>query len=79
MMVGLNCGCPTRMRMVYDLLCQLGYSNRDVRLYPESQETSAALRIDTDKMAILGKNPRYPGPDGYGYGCEVIIDLCNRQ
>lgn len=79
MIVGLNCGCPTRMRMVHDLLCQLGYSNRGVSLYPESQETSAALRIDTDKMAILGKNPQYPDADGDDYGCEVVIDLCKRQ
>jgi hypothetical protein len=79
MVVGLNCGCPTRMRMVYDLLCQLGYSTQFVTLYPAGKEGSAALRIDTDKMAILGKNPRYPGTDGDGHGCEVIIDLCKRQ
>lgn len=79
MMVGLNCGCPTRMRMVYDLLCQLGYSTRGVMLFPAEQERSAALRIDTDKMEIAGKNPRYPGADGDDHGCEVIIDLCKRQ
>lgn len=79
MVVGLNCGCPTRMRMVYDLLCQLGYSTRLVTLHPDGQEDSAALRIDTDGMAVLGKNPQYPGADGDDCGCEVIIDLCKRQ
>ena len=79
MVVGLNCGCPTRMRMVYDLLCQLGYSTQLVTLHPDGQEDSAALRIDTDKMAILGKNHQYPGADGDCYGCEGIIDLCKRQ
>lgn len=79
MVVGLNCGCPTRMRMVYDLLCQLGYNTRYVTLFPDGKEDSAALRIDTDKMRIEGKNPQYPGADGDDYGCEVIIDLCKRQ
>lgn len=74
MKVAFNCGCPTRMRMVYDLLVLLGYGNPRCELQPPDNETASALRIDTDTMRIEGKNPRYPDEWGHDYGC-VIIDL----
>lgn len=75
MMVGLNCGCPTRMRKVFNLLVECGYSNRLCELNPPNEEKTAAIRIDTDSQEILGKNSSYPDHSGDTYGCDVCIDL----
>lgn len=78
MIVGLNCGCPTRMRAVCELLVKGGYVFCGTALLDPGQESARAIRIDTDAQQIRGKNKSYPGRDGDMYGCDVCIDLFRR-